>query len=152
MPGQKIRKKSVKQKLNTIKAEFKNKSVLLIDDSIVRGNTSKQIVRMARDAGAKKVYFASASPPIRYQNVYGIDMPFVEDLVAYGKDVDKINEVIGADKLIYQDLEDLIEAVKECGTVDINQFDCSCFDGKYVTDGVDSNYLNNLADTRKKVE
>ncbi len=151
MPGQKIRKKSVKQKLNTIKAEFENKNVLLVDDSIVRGNTSKQIVQMARDAGAKKVYFASASPPIRYQNVYGIDMPFVEDLVAYDKDIEQINKVIGADKLIYQDLEDLIDAVKECG-VNIDQFDCSCFNGEYITDGVDNDYLNNLANNRKRVE
>ena len=151
MPGQKMRKKSVRQKLNTIDIEFKDKVVLLIDDSIVRGNTSKQIIQMARDAGSKKVYFASASPPIKYPNVYGIDMPFVDELIAHGRSIDEICKEIGADKLIYQDLDDLIEAVKECG-VGIEQFDCSCFDGKYVTDGVDNEYLSELANSRKRVE
>ena len=111
MPGQKIRKKSVKQKLNTITKVFKNKTVLLIDDSIVRGTTSKQIIQMARDAGANKVYFASASPPIRYPNVYGIDMPYVEELIAHNKTIDEICNSINADKLIYQDLEDLVSSV-----------------------------------------
>tara|TARA_A100001037_G_scaffold288097_1_gene298342 strand:- start:187 stop:1635 length:1449 start_codon:yes stop_codon:yes gene_type:complete len=147
MPGQKIRKKSVRQKLNTINIEFKDKNVLLVDDSIVRGNTSEQIIKMARDAGAKKVFFASASPPIRYPNVYGIDMPYVKELVAYNRTVDEIAEVIGADKLIYQDLEDLIAAVKE-NNIDISNFDCSCFDGEYVTGGVDDNFLKNLHKTR----
>ena len=147
MPGQKIRKKSVRQKLNTINIEFKDKKVLLVDDSIVRGNTSEQIIKMARDAGAKKVFFASASPPIRYPNVYGIDMPYVKELVAYNRTIDEIAEVIGADKLIYQDLEDLIAAVRE-NNIDISNFDCSCFDGKYVTGGVDDDFLKNLHKTR----
>ena len=147
MPGQKIRKKSVKQKLNTIGREFDGKNVLLIDDSIVRGNTSKQIIQMARDAGAKKVYFASASPPIRYPNVYGIDMPYVKELIAYNRNVDEICKEIGADKLIYQDLEDLVSAVRDCNK-DINIFDTSCFNGEYITKGVDKEYLENLHKTR----
>ena len=147
MPGQKIRKKSVKQKLNTIDLEFSGKNVLLIDDSIVRGNTSKQIIQMARDAGAKKVYFASASPPIKYPNVYGIDMPYVEELIAYNRTVDEISELIGADKLIYQDLEDLIDAVS-LGNKDIKDFDCSCFNGEYITGGVSETYLSKLKKIR----
>ena len=147
MPGQRVRKKSVKQKLNTINREFNGKNVLLIDDSIVRGNTSKQIVQMARDAGAKKVYFASASPPIRYPNVYGIDMPFVNELIAFNRNVDQICEEIGADKLIYQDLDDLIEAVRE-GNKSISEFDTSCFNGKYITGSISEKYLNNLESTR----
>jgi len=148
MPGQKVRKKSVKQKLNTINLEFENRVVLLIDDSIVRGNTSKQIIQMARDAGAKKVYFASASPPIRYPNVYGIDMPYVKELVAHDRTVDEIREEIGADKLIYQSLDDLIMAVKKYNSK-IDTFDCSCFNGEYITEGVSSDYLENLRETRK---
>jgi len=148
MPGQKIRKKSVKHKLNTISSVFKNKNVLLIDDSIVRGNTSKQIVQMARDAGAKKVIFASASPPIIHPNVYGIDMPFVEELIAYNKTIQQICNEIGADKLIYQDLEDLIQSVKELNPK-IESFDTSCFDGIYITGGVTSDYLNQLGNYRK---
>ena len=149
MPGQKIRKKSVKQKLNTISSVFKGKNVLLIDDSIVRGNTSKQIVQMARDAGAKKVIFASASPPIIFPNVYGIDMPFVEELIAYNRSIDEISEEIGADKLIYQDIKDLVSSVKLLNP-EIKNFDTSCFDGKYVTEGVTQDYLNNLHNHRKK--
>ena len=148
MPGQKIRKKSVKQKLNTIDIEFKNKNVLLIDDSIVRGNTSRQIVQMARDAGANKVYFASASPPIRHPNVYGIDMPYVNELVAYNRTIDEIKNEIGADKLIYQSLDDLIAAVKKYNN-EIDGFDCSCFNGEYITGGVTKKYLENLRNTRK---
>ena len=147
MPGQKIRKKSVRQKLNTINIEFKNKNVLLVDDSIVRGNTSKQIIRMAREAGANKVFFASASPPIRFPNVYGIDMPYVKELVAYKRTVDEIAKIIGADKLIYQSLEDLISAVKE-NNDKIDSFDSSCFDGNYITGGVDSKFLKNLHKNR----
>ena len=147
MPGQKVRKKSVKQKLNTVSSVFKNKNVLLIDDSIVRGNTSKQIVQMAREAGAKKVIFASASPPIIYPNVYGIDMPYVKELIAYNKTNDEICNEMGADKLIYQNLDDLIAAVKE-SNVEIESFDTSCFDGKYITEGVTSEYLNNLHNFR----
>jgi len=148
MPGQKVRKKSVKQKLNTINLEFENRIVLLIDDSIVRGNTSKQIIQMARDAGAKKVYFASASPPIRHPNVYGIDMPYVNELVAHDRTVDEIRQEIGADKLIYQSLEDLIISVKKYNSV-IDTFDCSCFNGEYITDGVSDDYLENLREIRK---
>ena len=147
MPGQKIRKKSVRQKLNTIDIEFKNKNVLLIDDSIVRGNTSKQIIQMARNAGANKVYFASAAPPIKFPNVYGIDMPFVDELVAHNRTIEEICKEIGADKLIYQDLDDLVSAVKE-GNPLIDEFDTSCFSGKYVTKGVDSQFLENLSRTR----
>ena len=143
MPGQKIRKKSVRQKLNTINSEFKDKNVLLIDDSIVRGNTSKQIVQMAREAGAKRVFFASASPPIRYPNVYGIDMPFVEELVAYNKTVEEVCIAIGADKLIYQDLDDLVSAVQSLNE-SIKSFDTSCFSGEYITPGVNKKYLSNL--------
>ena len=143
MPGQKVRKKSVKQKLNTIDSVFNGKNVMLIDDSIVRGNTSKQIVQMARDAGAKKVFFASASPPIVFPNVYGIDMPYVKELIAYNKTIDQICDEIGADKLIYQDLEDLIASVKKLNP-SIQTFDTSCFDGKYITDGVSEEYLDEL--------
>jgi len=149
MPGQKVRKKSVKQKLNTINMEFFDKNVLLVDDSIVRGNTSRQIIQMARDAGAKKVYFASASPPIRFPNVYGIDMPFVEELVAYGKKVEQICDDIGADRLIYQNLADLESAVKE-NNPKISNFDSSCFSGEYITRSVDSKYLSKLKETRIK--
>ena len=145
MPGQKIRKKSVKQKLNAIIKEFNNRNVLLIDDSIVRGNTSKQIVQMARDAGAKKVYFASASPPIRFPNVYGIDMPYVKELIAYDRSVDEICDLIGADQLIYQDLADLIKSVKNNK---IKDFDTSCFSGEYITPGVTKKYLKKLHSTR----
>ena len=147
MPGQKIRKKSVRQKLNTIDIEFRGKVVLLIDDSIVRGNTSKQIIQMARNAGAKKVYFASAAPPIKYPNVYGIDMPFVDELVAHNRSVDEICKEIGADKLIYQDLDDLIQSVRDSNS-EIKEFDTSCFSGEYVTDGIDDEYLEALSSTR----
>ena len=147
MPGQKIRKKSVKQKLNTINVEFKNKNVLLIDDSIVRGNTSQQIVEMARVAGAKKIYFASASPKIVFPNVYGIDMPYVEELIAYQRTDEEICRIIGADRLIYQDIEDLEAAVKKLNC-NINEFDSSCFNGKYITGGVDDEYLQNLDSIR----
>ena len=147
MPGQKIRKKSVRQKLNTINLEFNDKVVLLVDDSIVRGNTSKQIIKMARDAGAKKVFFASASPPIRYPNVYGIDMPYVTELVAHNRSIDEIAQEIDADKLIYQDLNDLVSAVKENNN-QLESFDCSCFNGEYITGGVDKDFLENLHNTR----
>ena len=147
MPGQKVRKKSVKQKLNTINKVFKNNNILLVDDSIVRGNTSKQIIQMARDAGAKKVYFASASPPIKHPNVYGIDMPYVKELIAYNRSIDEICKEIGADKLIYQDLSDLISSVRESNTK-IKSFDTSCFSGEYITMGVSSKYLDNLVSNR----
>lgn len=140
MPGQTQRKKSVRQKLNPIHLEFRDKNVLLVDDSIVRGTTCQQLVQMARDAGAKKVYFASAAPPVRYPNVYGIDMPSAEELIAHNRTVEQIAKVIGADRLIFQDLDDLREAV-HYGNREIDRFDCSCFDGEYVTGGVDSDYL-----------
>ncbi len=143
MPGQQKRKKSVKQKLNAIDLEFDGKNVLLIDDSVVRGTTSEQIIQMAREAGAKKVYFASAAPPVRYPNVYGIDMPVVEELIAHGRTEDEVCEAIGADRLIYQDLEDLIEAVRK-GNRDIQHFDTSCFSSEYITGDIDDAYLENV--------
>ena len=142
MPGQGQRVRSVRRKLNPIPLEFRNKNVLLVDDSIVRGTTSRQIVQMAREAGAKKVYFASAAPPVRYPNVYGIDMPAPAELVAHGRTVEEIRETIGADWLVYQDLPDLIEAVAE-GNDKLKHFDDSCFSGNYVT-GVDTEYLRQL--------
>ncbi len=142
MPGQKARKKSVRQKLNAIDLEFRKKNVLIVDDSIVRGTTSKQIIQMAREAGARKVYFASASPPVRYPNVYGIDMPAPAELIASGRDISEIERELGADWLIYQDLPDLIEACRE-GNDRIRQFDTSCFSGEYVT-GVQDGYLEKL--------
>jgi amidophosphoribosyltransferase len=147
MPGQKQRKKSVRQKLSTIELEFKGKNVLLVDDSIVRGTTSQQIVQMARDAGANKVFFASAAPPVRHPNVYGIDMSSEKEFIAHDKDVDQICQAIGADKLIYQDLDDLIWCVQQ-GNPDITEFDCSCFDGKYVTQDIDKNYLDQIESLR----
>ncbi|MDT4291757.1 amidophosphoribosyltransferase [Methylomonas sp. MO1] len=140
MPGQKMRKKSVKQKLNAISLEFDGKNVLLVDDSIVRGTTSEQIIQMARDAGANKVYFASAAPPVRYPNVYGIDMPAAHELIAHDRTEDEICEALGADKLIYQDLDDLIEAVGR-GNPDIKHFDTSCFSHDYITGDIDDAYL-----------
>lgn len=142
MPGQAQRKRSVRQKLNAIDLEFRNKNVLLVDDSIVRGTTSRQIIQMARDAGARKVYFASASPPVRYPNIYGIDMPAPSELVASGRDEKQIEQELGADHLIYQGLNDLIDACRE-GNEGITRFDTSCFSGEYVT-GVKDGYLENL--------
>ena len=147
MPFQEKREKSVRQKLNPIEFEFKNKVVLLVDDSIVRGTTSRQIIEMARTAGAKKVYFASAAPPIRYQNVYGIDIAATTELIAHNRTEDEISELIGADWLIYQDLEDLIESAKY-GNPSIQQFECSVFDGKYITADIDRSYLQKLEETR----
>lgn len=140
MPGQKMRRKSVKQKLNAISLEFSGKNVLLVDDSVVRGTTSEQIIQMARDAGAKKVYFASAAPPVRYPNVYGIDMPAAHELIAHGRTEDEVCAAIGADKLIYQDLADLIEAVGK-GNPEIKRFDTSCFSHEYITGDIDDAYL-----------
>ncbi len=147
MPFQEKREKSVKQKLNPIDLEFKDKVVLLVDDSIVRGTTSRQIIEMARYSGAKKVYFASAAPPIRYQNVYGIDMAATTELVAHQRTEKEIESFIMADWLIYQDLDDLISTV-QVGNKKISQFECSIFDGKYVTDDIDDKYLKNLEDVR----
>ncbi len=143
MPGQQERKRSVRQKLNPIELEFSGKNVLLVDDSIVRGTTSKQIVQMAREAGAKKVYMASAAPPVRYPNVYGIDMASHEEFVAHNRSVEEITEIIGADWLVYQDLDDLIAAVQH-GNKDIKHFDSSCFDGVYVTQDIDDAYFKRL--------
>ena len=143
MPGQAERKASVRRKLNAIELEFRDKNVLLVDDSIVRGTTSQQIIEMARAAGAKKVYFASAAPPVRYPNVYGIDMPAVSELVANGRSVDEIQEIIGADWLIYQDLDALIKAVHH-ENAEIKGFDTSCFSGEYVTEDVSRDYLDRL--------
>ena len=143
MPGQAERKKSVRQKLNAIDVEFRKKNVLLVDDSIVRGTTSKQIIQMAREAGARKVYFASAAPPVRYPNVYGIDMPSRNELIGNGRTEAQIAEVIGADELVYQDLEDLIEAARE-GNPDIQHFDASCFNGEYITGDVTPEYLDRI--------
>ncbi|HQS89380.1 amidophosphoribosyltransferase [Polaromonas sp.] len=140
MPGQALRKKSVRQKLNAIAEEFKGKNVLLVDDSIVRGTTSREIVQMARDAGAAKVYFASASPPVRYSNVYGIDMPTRNELIASDRNDEEIAREIGCDALVYQDLEDMVAAVR-AGNPAIPDFDTSCFDGRYITGDVTPEYL-----------
>jgi amidophosphoribosyltransferase len=143
MPGQELRKKSVRRKLNAIGTEFLGKNVLLVDDSIVRGTTSGQIIEMARAAGAKKVYFASAAPEIRFPNVYGIDMPSANELIAHGRELDDICELIGADKLIFQTLEDLVAAVSTQNP-DITEFETSVFNGEYVTKDIDQSYLDRL--------
>ena len=146
MPGQGERAKSVRRKLNPIELEFRKKSVLLVDDSIVRGTTSKQIIQMAREVGARKVYFASAAPPVRYPNVYGIDMPAVHELVAHGRSEAEVEALLGADWLVYLDLADLEAAVAE-GNEALTHFDASCFNGEYVT-GLDAGYLEALEITR----
>jgi len=135
MPGQGARKKSVRQKLNAIGLEFKGRNVLLVDDSIVRGTTSKEIVQMAREAGARKVYLASAAPPVRYPNVYGIDMPTSEELIAHNRTIEEIRAYIGADALIYQDV-DAMKRVVAALRPGLNGFEASCFDGIYVTGDV----------------
>jgi len=137
----------VRQKLNPIGLEFKGKNVLLVDDSIVRGTTSQQIVRLAREAGAARVYFASAAPPVRFPNIYGIDMPTSSELIAHGRSVEEIGAALGVDWLVYQDLEDLIDAVQK-GNRDITAFDCSVFTGEYVTGGVSDSYFAGLAQQR----
>jgi amidophosphoribosyltransferase len=146
MPDQEERKKSVRVKLNALDVEFKKKNVLLVDDSIVRGTTSKEIIEMVRKAGAKKVYFASAAPPVRYPNVYGIDMPVVEELIAHGRSAEEVSQEIGADMVIYQKLDNLIRSIT-VGNPDLTSFDCSVFDGKYIT-GVPDNYFADLATER----
>jgi len=146
MPGQTQREKSVRQKLNAIDLEFKNKNVLLVDDSIVRGTTSQQIIQLAREAGANKVYFASAAPPVCYPNIYGIDMPAVNELIAHGRSSEEIAKEIGADWLLYQTLSDLIEAV-HVGNRKVDAFDTSCFNREYVT-GIDEVYLSRLEQQR----
>jgi amidophosphoribosyltransferase len=152
MPGQKMRKDSVRKKLNTIDDEFEGKTVLIVDDSIVRGNTSKRIVQMARDAGASRVLFASSSPPIIHPNVYGIDMPARKEYIAYGKTNEEICDSIGADRLIYQELEDLVEACTGAGENSLADFDCSCFNGVYVTGGVTEEYLSRVEQMRSDSE
>ena len=150
MPGQQLRKKSVRQKLNPVELEFQGKNVLLVDDSIVRGTTCNEIIQMARDAGAKKVFFASAAPMVKYPNVYGIDMPAKEELIASERTVEEIREIIGADRLIFQDLEDLKAAVRTSKVPDLQEFDCSVFDGKYVAGGIDEAYLDELQAKRRE--
>jgi amidophosphoribosyltransferase len=147
MPGQTQRKKSVRQKLNPVPLEFQDKNILLVDDSIVRGTTSGEIVQMARDAGAKNVYFASAAPAVRYPYVYGIDMPSPSELIANGRDIEQIRDYIGADRLFYQKLDDLIDAVSY-GSRRINEFDTSCFSGCYVTGDITQEYLDSLDQSR----
>ncbi|GLT17394.1 amidophosphoribosyltransferase [Vibrio zhanjiangensis] len=147
MPGQQQRKKSVRRKLNAIRSEFKDKNVLLVDDSIVRGTTSEQIIEMARESGAKKVFMVSAAPEVRFPNVYGIDMPSANELIAHGRDNEAICKQIGADELIFQTLEDLISAVGS-GNKEISKFDTSVFNGDYVTGDIDQKYLDFLASLR----
>lgn len=147
MPGQAIRERSVRHKLNAIGLEFQGKNVLLVDDSIVRGTTSKEIIQMARDAGASKVYFASAAPQVCYPNVYGIDMPSASELIAHGRSLDQITQEIGADWLIYQDLSALYEAAWE-GNPSIQHFEDSVFTGHYITGDVSPSYLEALKKKR----
>ncbi|MGR5360409.1 amidophosphoribosyltransferase [Vibrio mediterranei] len=147
MPGQQQRKKSVRRKLNAIRSEFKGKNVLLVDDSIVRGTTSEQIIEMARDSGANKVFMVSAAPEVRFPNVYGIDMPSANELIAHGRDNDAICKQIGADALIYQTIPDLIEAVG-LGNPDVKLFEASVFNGEYVTGDIDQTYLDFLDSLR----
>ncbi|GAA0527936.1 MULTISPECIES: amidophosphoribosyltransferase [Pigmentiphaga] len=148
MPGQAVRKKSVRQKLNAMSEEFKGKNVLIVDDSIVRGTTSGEIVEMARAAGANKVFFASAAPPVRFPNVYGIDMPTRSELIAHGRSDEEIARVIGADALIYQDLAAMRQAVSDMNPA-LTQFESSCFDGHYVTGDVTPEYLDHIERMRK---
>lgn len=150
MPGQVQRRKSVRQKLNAISQEFRGKNVLLVDDSIVRGTTSREIVQMARDAGARKVYFASAAPPVRYANVYGIDMPSRQELIAAGRSDEEIAREICADGLVYQDIEALKAAVHDVNP-SITNFETSCFDGKYITGDVTTEYLDSVEAQRGDV-
>jgi amidophosphoribosyltransferase len=147
MPGQAVRKKSVRQKLSAIDMEFRGKNVLLVDDSIVRGTTSREIVDMARAAGANKVYFASAAPAVRFPNVYGIDMPTQAELIATGRDTDQIAREIGADGLVYQELADLEQSIRDLNPA-MKNFESSCFNGRYVTGDIDGAYLERLSQTR----
>jgi amidophosphoribosyltransferase len=151
MPGQAVRKKSVRQKLNTIGMEFKGKNVLLVDDSIVRGTTSREIVEMARAAGANKVYMASAAPPVRYQNVYGIDMPTQKELIATGRNEEDIAKIIGADALVYQDIESMQRSVSDLNP-SLMHFDNSCFTGEYVTGDITPEYLESVGRNRSHAQ
>ena len=150
MPGQQQRKKSVRQKLSAVPLEFKGKNVLLVDDSIVRGTTCYEIIQMARDAGAKNVFFASAAPPVKYPNVYGIDMPVRSELIASGHTVEEVRKIIGADRLIFQDLDDLIEAVKDTKHSKVAGFDCAVFNGCYITGQINEAYLEHLQHQRSE--
>jgi amidophosphoribosyltransferase len=147
MPGQGVRKKSVRQKLNAIGVEFKGRNVLLVDDSIVRGTTSKEIVQMARDAGARKVYMASAAPPVRFPNVYGIDMPTNAELIAHNRSIEEIRQFIGADALIYQDVAAMKRVVGALNPA-IKGFEASCFDGSYITGDVSAEDFRTMAAQR----
>src|SRR5690606_16882943 len=147
MPGQAVRKKSVRQKLSAIDMEFRGKNVLLVDDSIVRGTTSREIVDMAKAAGARKVFFASAAPPVRFPNVDGIDMPTRRELSAVGRSTDEIAREIGADGLVYQDLADLEQSIRDLNPAMLS-FESSCFNGQYVTGDIDDNYLDRLERSR----
>jgi len=151
MPGQSVRKKSVRQKLNVIASEFKGRNVLLVDDSIVRGTTSREIVQMARDAGARKVYLASAAPPVRYPNVYGIDMPTSTELVAHGRTVAEIQKIIGCDALIYQEVEGMKRAIGSLNPR-LDGFDASCFDGIYVTGDITSDDIARMGASRVQAD
>ncbi|VFR17790.1 Amidophosphoribosyltransferase [plant metagenome] len=151
MPGQAVRKKSVRQKLNAIGMEFKGKNVLLVDDSIVRGTTSREIVDMARAAGANKVYMASAAPPVRFPNVYGIDMPTQTELIAHGRDEQEVARIIGADALIYQDIAAMQQAVTDLNPA-LTSFDASCFTGEYITGDITPEYLARLGERREAAE
>ena len=148
MPGQAVRRKSVRQKLNAIDMEFRGKNVLIVDDSIVRGTTSSEIVQMARDSGARKVYFASAAPPVRFPNVYGIDMPTREELIASNRSDEEISREIGCDELIYQDLGALIDDVSSVNSK-VKNFEASCFDGVYVTGDITQAYLDGVEQERR---
>ncbi|HEV7800222.1 MAG TPA: amidophosphoribosyltransferase, partial [Burkholderiales bacterium] len=149
MPGQAMRKKSVRQKLNAISMEFQGKNVLLVDDSIVRGTTSREIVQMARESGARKVFFASAAPPVRYPNVYGIDMPSRDELIATGRTDAEIAKEIGCDELIYQDLDALIEDVRSVNPA-VTSFETSCFSGVYITGDISKEYLDGVEASRRE--
>jgi len=149
MPGQQMRRKNVRRKLNAMALEFSGKSVLIVDDSIVRGTTSKEIIQMAKDVGARKVIFASCAPPIRFSNVYGIDMPSRKELVAYHRNPSQIAEALGADLVIYQTLPDLISSVQQFNPK-LTAFDCSVFTGEYVTGDIDEKYLAWVEDSRSE--
>jgi amidophosphoribosyltransferase len=151
MPGQSVRRKSVRQKLNAMSIEFRGKNVLLVDDSIVRGTTSHEIVQMAREAGANKIYFASAAPPVRYPNVYGIDMPTRAELIASGRSDDEIRRSIGADALVYQDIESMQQSIRDLGP-HLGRFEASCFNGEYITGNVTPEYLDRIERTRLGVD
>ncbi len=148
MPGQALRKKSVRQKLNAIGSEFKGKNVLLVDDSIVRGTTSREIVQMARESGAKNVIFASAAPPVKFPNVYGIDMPTRDELIAFGRSDEEVCREITADALVYQDVEALKRAISDANPA-LKQFEASCFDGHYITGDITQEYLDRIEYARK---